>query len=280
MILDVSNLTVSKISKEETSKQNIQILKDVSFQIEEDSCLGILGESGSGKSMTWKTIMGLLDPSFKVEGTVNFKGQSLLDLSNRDMRDIRGRDVGIVVQNPMTAFNPLYTIQNQMVETLRAHKKLKKREAVDIACSVLARMKFQNVKSVMAKYPHELSGGMLQRVMIALALSLEPTLIIADEPTTAIDSITQLEVLKELSLVREKFGVSMLFVSHDLGVVERIADNIIVMAGGRVVERGHAWEIMSSPQNIHTKKLVKTRAAMLNAFYEKVKGESAYAAGS
>jgi len=181
MILDIKDLNVYFKGK----KGDHQILKNVSFTLEENRCLGILGESGSGKSMLWKSLMGLLDENFCIHGEVTFNGCSLLNLSKEEKRLIRGNQITTIVQNPMTAFDPLFTLGNQMLETFVSHSKLSSKKAKKLSLDVLKRMNIRNGEEVLNKYPHELSGGMLQRIMIGISIALNPLLIVADEPTTA-----------------------------------------------------------------------------------------------
>lgn len=269
MILEVKNFNLFFKDK----KQDIQILKDISFKVEKNQCLGILGESGSGKSMLWKSIMGLLDDNFKIEGEVNFQGMSLLDMSKEGKRLIKGNKITIIVQNPMTAFDPLFTLGNQILETFQTHTNKNKKEAKTLAIDILEKMNIIEPSEVLKKYPHELSGGMLQRIMIGLSIALNPLLIIADEPTTAIDSINQVEIIRELQELREKLQLSMIFITHDLHVLSQVADRIIVMNDGSIVEEGLNKDIINNPQNEHSKYLIETQKQLLKRFDSCVKGE-------
>lgn len=262
MILDVKNLNVYFKDK----KKDVQILDNISFRLRENTCLGFLGDSGSGKSMTWKALTGMLDENFRVEGTALFKGVHLLDMNKKEKRDIRGKDIAVIVQNPMTAFDPLFTIESQMTETFCSHKKMSKKEARNIALDVIRRVKINGGENILRKYPHELSGGMLQRIMIGIAIALDPALIIADEPTTAIDSINQAEVIKEFLLLRKSLNISMIFITHDLSVLSKIADEVIVLKNGRIVERGSVNEIVNDPNNRETEHLVTTRLKLMDRF--------------
>ncbi|XOB63084.1 ABC transporter ATP-binding protein [Campylobacterota bacterium DY0563] len=273
MILEIKNLNLFFKDK----KKDIQILKDVSFKIEKNQCLGILGESGSGKSMLWKSIMGLLDDNFKIEGEVNFQGISLLDMNKEEKRLIRGDKVTIIVQNPMTAFDPLFTLGNQILETFQTHTNKNKKEAEFLAIDILEKMNIIEPLEVLAKYPHELSGGMLQRIMIGLSIALNPSLIIADEPTTAIDSLNQVEIIKELKELREKLQLSMIFITHDLHVLSQVADRIIVMRDGSIVEEGLKEDIINNPQNEQSRYLVQTQKQLFKRFDSCVKRECEHA---
>lgn len=174
----------------------------------------------------------------------------------------------MIVQNPMTAFNPLYTVGNQVIETFRENMKVDKREAKNLAIKSFEKMNLKNPKEILKKYSHELSGGMLQRIMIGITIFLEPDLIVADEPTTAIDSLNQKEVIKEFLKMKEELKTSMIFITHDLSVLSEVADNIIVMNNGKIVEYGTKEEIILNPQNSHTKFLVDTRLKLLRRFKE------------
>lgn len=257
MILDIKNLSVSHKTHE--------IIKNISFSLKKNTTLGILGESGSGKSITCKAIMGLLDENFKVEGEVFYKGEKL-SFPNK----LAGKDICMVIQNPMTAFNPLFTIENQVLETLFTHKKIEKKEALKLILESFEKMNLQSVDKILKKYPHELSGGMLQRIMIALTISMQPSIIIADEPTTAIDVISQVEVIKELKKIRELLETSIIFISHDLSVLSQISDEIMVMHKGAIVEKGLKEELISNPKEEITKELISTRFKLINKFKELV----------
>ena len=263
-MLEVKNLEVSVKKGKETNK----IIDNISFNVEENKCLGILGESGSGKSITCKAILGLLDKNFEIKGEAVFKERDILALSDNEKRKLRGNKISMIVQNPMTAFNPLYTVGNQVIETFRENMKISKGEAKVLAIKSFEKMNLNNPKEVLKKYPHELSGGMLQRIIIGITIFLEPDLIIADEPTTAIDSLNQREVIKEFLKMKEELNTSMIFITHDLSVLSEVADNIIVMNNGKIIEYGTKEEIILNPQNEHTKFLVDTRLKLLKKFKE------------
>lgn len=260
-MLEVNNLSISL-----GSNNPRQLVTDVNFSLAENECLGILGESGSGKSLTCNAINGLLDENFHISGEAIFAGQDLLSMSPTQRRAMRGEQIAMVMQSPMTAFNPLFTIGNQAIETIKQHKPVDTKQAQQLFCDILARVNLKSPQALLANYPHELSGGMLQRIMVALALVLEPKLIIADEPTTAIDYISQREVIKQLQWVREQFATSLIFVSHDLSLVSHIADQVLVMNQGRVVEHGATKQVFTRPQSEHTRYLVDTRLALINRF--------------
>ena len=254
MLLEVKNLSVK------IKKSGKEIVKNISFNMEENTCLGILGESGSGKSMTCKSILGILEENLEASGEIIFGGRNLLTLKKEESRDIRGKEICMILQNPMTSFDPLYTIGNQLLETFLEHLNINRDEAYKLA----------DIEEVLKKYPHELSGGMLQRIMIAVAIALKPKLIIADEPTTAIDSLNQKDIIDEFIILKKELNVSLLFVTHDLGVLTNLADSLIVMQNGEIVEKGTTKEIMTNAKHEHTKFLIGTRRALMEKF-KKVK---------
>lgn len=264
MLLEVKNLQIKLKHNEK------KIIKNSNFFMKKNTCLGILGESGSGKSITCKSLLNILNKNFDISGEIIFEGKDLLKLSQTEMREIRGKDICMIVQNPMTSFDPLYTMENQMTETFCEHLKISRKEAVSLAMEVLEKMKLKDIPDILKKYPHELSGGMLQRIMIAIAIALKPRLIIADEPTTAIDSLNQKDIIEEFKILKNELNVSLLFVTHDLGVLSVLADSLIIMQNGEIVEKGRTEEIMSDPKHEHTKFLIETRRALMDRF-KKVK---------
>ena len=210
-LLEVKNLSVEAKSK----KLSVKLVDNISFSLKEGECLGILGESGSGKSMTCKAIMGLLDKNFQIEGSAIYENNDLLKKNSEDMRKLRGKEIAMVLQNPMTCFDPLYPIGYQMAETFTEHLNLNQEEIKKKSIEILELMQLKNTEDILHKYPHQLSGGMLQRIMIGLAMAMEPKLLIADEPTTAIDAVTQYEIIKEFIKIKEKYKVAIIFISHD-----------------------------------------------------------------
>ncbi len=261
-ILGIENLSVTLKEKTRARK----LVSNVSFSIEKGQCIGILGESGSGKSMLCKGIMGLLDRNFEVSGKVMFDENDLNAMDQERRRKYRGKDMGMILQNPMTCFDPLYTIGYQMRETFKVHTSFSKKEINQKIIKTLDLMEIEDPEDVIKKYPHQLSGGMLQRVMIGLSLGLNPKLIIADEPTTAIDSITQFEIIKEFIRIKEEHDVAMVFVSHDLGVISKVADYVLVMHKGEVVDQGSVDYIFSQATNPYTRDLVEKRMAVISQF--------------
>ena len=238
--------------------------------MEENTCLGILGESGSGKSMTCKSILGILKENLEANGEIIFDGRNLLTLKKEESRDIRGKEICMILQNPMTSFDPLYTIGNQLLETFLEHLNINRDEAYKLAVESLEKMRLKDIEKVLKKYPHELSGGILQKIMIAVAIALKPKLIIADEPTTAIDSLNQKDIIDEFIILKKELNVSLLFVTYDLGVLTNLADNLIVMQNGEIVEEGTTKEIIINAKHEHTKFLIGMRRALMEKF-KKVK---------
>ena len=269
-LIEVKNLTVCDTRNDEV------IVKNVSFSVEKNTCLGIVGESGSGKSMSTKAILGLINPWLKATGSAKLGDVELLDMDKETLRKIRGRRFCMILQDAMTAFDPLYTIGAQMIETLCENTDCTKGEAEQIALEALEKMLICDPEEVMKKYAHQLSGGMLQRCIIGMAMALKPEVIVADEPTTALDSINQREVLEEFKRLRELTGMTLIFISHDLGVVQHLADNVLVMRYGECVEYGKVEQIFKNPQHEYSKYLVDTRIALTKIFREAMCKESNY----
>ena len=262
IILDVKNLHITF----EQPKVSKQILEDVSFSVKAGKCLGILGESGSGKSMTTKAILGLLNRDFKISGTATFEGADLLQMGDGDLRTLRGSAIGMILQNPMTCFDPLYKIGNQIYETFDAHGIFSRDQYKVEAIKILEKMRIHDPEGVLQKFPHQLSGGMLQRVMIGIAMSMNPRLLICDEPTTAIDSITQYEIIKEFQRIKAESNVGMLFITHDVSVISHIADEVIVLNKGKLVDRGSFSEILKNPKDSYTKLLIEKKLAVADHY--------------
>lgn len=256
----------------EQKKWRQEIIRDVSFTLHKGECLGILGESGSGKSMTVKAILGLLDHGFSISGQALYKGKDLLKLKTEDLRRYRGQEITMILQNPMTGFDPLCRIGDQMKETYQAHGMTNAAQIRRRSAKVLERMQIKNPAEVLRKYPHQLSGGMLQRVMIGLALSMGPEILIADEPTTAIDAITQYEIMKAFQRIKDAGETSMIFITHDLGVMSVIADRILVMNQGRIVDQGDFNHIMNHARDPYTRMLVSSRQKVMGCYEQMVGG--------
>lgn len=220
-----------------TKKGIVKAVNGVSYRVEAGKTLGIVGESGSGKSVSAMSILKLLDGNGYIEsGTITFKGRNLAECTINDMYQIRGNEISVIFQEPMTSLNPVYTIEKQLNEVYLTHQKLTKKEASAKSLEMLKAVKIPNPESVMKQYPHQLSGGMRQRVMIAMALACEPSLLIADEPTTALDVTIQAQILKLMNELKKEKGTSILFITHDLGVINQMADEVAVMYCGQVVE--------------------------------------------
>ncbi|MDG5790122.1 ABC transporter ATP-binding protein [Evansella sp. AB-P1] len=231
---------------------------DVAFTINKGETLAIVGESGSGKSITSLSIMRLIQspPGKIVEGSISLEGKDLLKLSEREMMKVRGNDIGMIFQEPMTSLNPVFTIGNQISESLMKHKKMKKKEAYNKAIDLLKLVGFARAEEIVNEYPHQLSGGMRQRAMIAIAMSCDPKLLIADEPTTALDVTIQAQILDLMVQMKEKFESSILLITHDLGVVAEVSDRVLVMYGGQVVEEATVHELFTNPKHPYTNGLL------------------------
>lgn len=242
-----------------TPAGEVKALNGVSFSMEEGEVLGIVGESGSGKSVTAYSIMGLTAyPGKLVGGTVRFNGHEIEKMTEKEFRKIRGNEVSIIFQDPMTSLNPVYTIGNQIVEVILLHTNKTKKEAYERARELLELVGINEPTKRLKQYPHELSGGMRQRVMIAIALACEPKLLIADEPTTALDVTIQAQILELIQELRKKLGMSIIMITHDLGVVASMCEKIAVMYAGHIVEYGTADEIFYNPSHEYTKGLIKS----------------------
>jgi len=232
----------------------IQAVRGVSFHIEPGEVLGIVGESGSGKSVTALSIMGLIDPPGRIkEGEIIFGGENLVKKSRREMGRLRGDELSMIFQDPMTSLNPVYRIENQMVEVIRWHRRnLGRREAVTRAVEMMRLVKIPDPEKQIKSYPHEFSGGMRQRVMIATALSCNPRLLIADEPTTSLDVTIQAQILDLMNDLRERINSSIVLITHDLGVIAEVCNRVIVMYGGIIMETGSEKDVFYNPQNPYT----------------------------
>ena len=242
-----------------TPAGEVKALNGVSFSMNEGEVLGRVGESGSGKSVTAYSIMGLTAyPGKLIGGTIYFNGHQIEKMSEKEMRKIRGNEVSIIFQDPMTSLNPVYTIGNQITEVIRLHTGKSKKEAYDRAKELLELVGINEPTKRLKQYPHELSGGMRQRVMIAIALACEPKLLIADEPTTALDVTIQAQILELMQELRQKLGMSIIMITHDLGVVASMCERIAVMYAGHIVEYGTADEIFYEPKHEYTKGLINS----------------------
>ena len=242
-----------------TPAGEVKALNDVSIHLNDGEVLGIVGESGSGKSVTAYSLMGLTAyPGKLVGGTIDFNGHRINDLSEKEFRKIRGNEVSIIFQDPMTSLNPVYTIGNQIMEVILLHTDKNKEQARARAKALLELVGINEPEKRLKQYPHELSGGMRQRVMIAIALACEPKLLIADEPTTALDVTIQAQILELMMELKEKLGMAIIMITHDLGVVASMCDRIAVMYAGRIVEYGTTDDIFYNPKHEYTKGLLKS----------------------
>ena len=269
-VLELKDLHVQLRSR---PYQAVELVKGISFSVYPGECLGILGESGSGKSMSMKAAMGLLDNGFRVGGSVSFQGEELLGKNAEELRRLRGGQVGIILQNPMTCFDPLYRMGAQIAETFAAHNSWSAEEIRRRSLQMLEKMQIRAPEEVLEKYPHQLSGGMLQRIMIGIAASMEPALLIADEPTTAIDAITQFEILDELVRIKQEHQTAMVFISHDLNAISRVADRIVVLNQGLVVDQGDFHHILHHAEDPYTRLLVEKRADVMRRYSQVLAGK-------
>jgi len=253
-LLEVNDLRTHFFTREGV----VQAVDGVSFSLERGKTLGIVGESGCGKSVTALSIMGLIPrpPARIVSGSVVFEGRDLTTLREHDLEDVRGNEIAMIFQDPMTCLNPTLRIGTQITETIRRHKGVSKAEARKRAVELLDEVQIPNAAGRLDDYPHRYSGGMRQRVMIAMALSCNPKLLIADEPTTALDVTVQAQVLDLLEQLRQEYGMAMIIITHDMGVVAEAADDIVVMYAGQVVEQASVLELFDHPEHPYTEALL------------------------
>ncbi len=254
-LLEVSDLTTTFA----TARGEITAIEDVSFDLDEGEILGIVGESGSGKSVTALTIMGLLPqpPARVAAGQIRFAGENLTGLSEARMRRIRGPGIAVVFQEPMTSLNPVFTVGEQVIETIRAHERLSQRALHARALEMLEKVGIPSAARRMADYPHQLSGGQRQRVMLAIALACRPRLLIADEPTTALDVTIQAQILDLLMDLRDELGMAIILITHNMGVVAETADRVLVMYAGRIVEEAPVARLFDHPLHPYTRGLLE-----------------------
>ena len=255
-LLSVSNLRVVFGSEE----GELPAVDDIGFEIAEGEVLGIVGESGSGKSVTALSIMGLLPkpPARVAAGSIKFQGAELLALGEREMRRVRGPGIGMVFQEPMTSLNPVFPIGDQLMETVRVHERVGKAAQRERAVAMLTKVGIAEPARRLRDYPHQLSGGMRQRVMIAMALACSPKLLIADEPTTALDVTIQQQILELLLDLRHELGMAIIIITHNMGVVAEMADRVLVMYAGRIVERAPVIELFERPAHPYTRVLLES----------------------
>ncbi|MGV3576318.1 MAG: dipeptide ABC transporter ATP-binding protein [Devosia sp.] len=247
----------------------VDAVRNVRFSVNEGESVGIVGESGSGKSVSCSALLRLLPATAEVEATtLRLDGVDVLKANKEDLARLRGRSAAMIFQDPMTAFDPVFTIGHQIAETIQAHRKVGKREALSEAEQLLQRVEIKNAADVLGYYPHQLSGGMLQRAMIAMALSCRPKLLIADEPTTALDVTIQAQILQLIKKVQAEFGMALIMITHDLGVIAETVDRVVVMYGGEIMEEGAVTDVFETPRHRYTKTLL----ASLHSRFEPSKG--------
>ena len=269
-ILEIKNLNLSFKSDD----KEYQALHNVNLALKEGEMLAIVGESGCGKTITAMSVLRLLAPNAKItSGEILYKGQNLLTLSEKEMQKIRGKEIALIPQDPMTSLNPLYTIGSQLLEVIETHQNLKGEEAEKRAIEVLEKVKIPNAKERLKAYPHEFSGGMRQRVIIAMAIACNSKIIIADEPTTALDVTVQAQIMKLLKEIQKDFGTSFIFISHDFGLVYEAADTTAVMYAGHVVEKSQAIDLFKNPKHPYTQALLKTLPDFNSTKLEAIEGQ-------
>jgi oligopeptide/dipeptide ABC transporter ATP-binding protein len=255
-LLEVEKL----ITSFETDRGMLRAVDQVSFSVPRGKTVGIVGESGCGKSVTAMSIVRLLpQPSGRIlGGHVYFKGRDLVRASDEEMRRLRGGEIGVVFQEPMTALNPVHRVGRQLAEVFRIHQRISKRDAWEAAIAMLRRVRIPDPERRMMDYPHQLSGGMRQRIVIALALACKPSLVIADEPTTALDVTVQAQILELMKGLQEELGMSIILITHDLGVIAETCDEVVVMYAGRVVERAAVTTLFERPLHAYTRGLLES----------------------
>ena len=261
-VLDVKGLKTSFF----TDEGEIPAVDGIDFHVKEGEILGIVGESGCGKSVTSLSVMGLLPspPGKIVDGEILYNGEDLTGASEKRMRQIRGNDIAMIFQEPMTSLNPVFKIGNQLIEAIRIHRSMSKKEAAARAVELLTLVGLPRAEELLQDYPHQLSGGMRQRVMIAMAMSCDPKVLIADEPTTALDVTIQAQILDLMLKLNKETGTAIIMITHDLGVVAQMCQRLIVMYAGRVVEEGTVKEIFGTPKHPYTQGLIQSVPDMRN----------------
>ncbi len=253
-LLEIQDLKVSFF----TPAGEVKAVNGISYDLDEGRVLGIVGESGSGKSVSVSAMMQLLAyPGKVVGGSISFNGQDVLAMNSEQIQAVRGKEIGMIFQDPMTSLNPVFTVGEQLVETLRRHTRMTRAEAWDRGVEMLRLVGINNPEQRMKQYPHEFSGGMRQRAMIAMTLLCDPKLLIADEPTTALDVTIQAQILELMKRLREKINAAIILITHDLGIVSDICDEVIVMYAGRIVERGSIDDIFYRPSHPYTQGLLR-----------------------
>ena len=252
-MLEVNNLSTYFYSEDNL----VKAIDNITFSVKKGEIVGVLGESGSGKSTLGLSIMRLITlPGKIMSGEINFEGQDLLKIAEKDMIKIRGAKISMVFQDPFTSLNPVFTIGEQIAEAIRLHQGFNRREAIAKAVEMLDLVHIKDPAQRIKDYPHQFSGGMRQRVMIAMALACQPNLLIADEPTTALDVTVQAEILKLLVEVQNKFGLGIMYITHNFGIIKELCSRVVVMYKGKIVEQGSTREIMERPKDAYTKRLI------------------------
>ena len=246
-----------------TGSGTVQAVRDASFSVSPGSIVGIVGESGSGKSVTCRAILGLLPPRAQISGRVVYAGRNLIGMLSAEVQKVRGREISMIFQNPSSHLDPLMRIGDHIAEPLRYHLGLSAQEARKEALALLDEVRIRDADDRFSAYPHQLSGGMKQRVLIASALACQPKLLLADEPTTALDVTVQADILQLLKKLNRDRGLTMILVSHDLGVVSEICDHVVVMRSGRIVEQGSINDVITRPQNSYTRTLIESQPSRL-----------------
>ena len=260
-ILDVKNLTV-KVNSE---KKELKIIDDISLSLNSGETVGIIGESGCGKSITALSILRLLEPNIKItDGIIEIENTNVRKLSAKELRKICGKKVGMVFQEPMTALNPVFNIEQQMLAPMKTHLKISKHELHNRCIKLLQQVGIKEPEAVLKSYPHQLSGGMRQRIVIAMAISCSPSLLIADEPTTALDVTLQLQILRIIKNLVQQNKMSLLIISHDIGVISTLAEEIIVMYAGEIIEQDSKENILKNAQHPYSEKLITTALELQN----------------
>ena len=254
-LLEVTNLHTSFF----TYSGEVKAVRGVGFHVDEGEAIAIVGESGCGKSVTAISIMRLIPPPGRItDGAIMFNGRDLMGLTERQMQDVRGNEIGMIFQDPMTSLNPVLTIKTQIVETLRLHQDISKKDAAERAIELMHLVGIPSPERRLGSYPHQFSGGMRQRVMIAMALACNPKLLIADEPTTALDVTIQAQIISLMKDLKKKLGMSIILITHDLGVVAGLAQRVVVMYAGKIIEQGTVGEIYYHAQHPYTWGLLKS----------------------
>lgn len=269
-ILEIKNLNLCFHS----SDVDYQALYNINLNLKKGEMLALVGESGCGKTITAMSVLRLLPQNAKItSGEILYNNKNILSLSEKDMRYIRGKEIALIPQDPMTSLNPLYTIGSQLLEVIKVHQNIKGKEAEKIAVDVLEKVKIPNAKERLKAYPHEFSGGMRQRVIIAMAIACKSKIIIADEPTTALDVTVQAQIMELIKEIQKDLGTSFIFISHDFGLVYEAADKVAVMYAGHVVENSSASDLFKTPKHPYTKALLKTLPDFNSTKLEAIEGQ-------